>query len=58
MAPFEGVKKFFKNKEVNIINIIILMLNLNSIVIKAQEIDRDFILTGCLYISSKIVRGT
>lgn len=58
MAPFEGVKKFFKNKEVNIINIIILMLNLNSIAINAQEIGRDFILTGCLYISSKIVRGT
>lgn len=34
------------------------MLNLNSIVINAQEIDQDFILTGCLYISSKIVRGT
>lgn len=34
------------------------MLNLNSIAINAQEIDRDFILTGCLYISSKIVRGT
>lgn len=26
------------------------MLNLNSIAINAQEIDRDFILTGCLYI--------